>query len=154
MPVVDCGIQAPPQLLWVRSLKDYNPNPFTVSMQLNNTGDREARNARFKIEYDKKDLTLVAPVNNVQNGTPERGSRGDLGSAVGRDGEAPPDGRFGVDLHRRGVRQPRLGGCCLKVWVPPADAVLACTVTAPEIKADRVNQKYVPMPFDDGDGGE
>ncbi len=148
-PEVLCDLQMPQTLTWERQLKDYNPNPFTVTSVLSNIGDREARNVRFKIEYNKNDISLVAPVNNVQNGVPK-----DLKPT------GISEGRWDVMAKRRMVGDSvnicivaafdnhDSVRCCRKVWVPPADAVLSCTVTAPEIKADRVQQRYNPMPFD------
>ncbi len=156
MPKVDCDIQMPQQINWERSLKDYNPNPFTVSMIVSNTGDREARNTKFKIDWkakngeanNKNDLVLVAPVSNVQAGVPKNVDPSGISEA-----------RWEVMAKRRMVGDSIIicitaafdnhdsVKCCKAVWVPPADAVLSCVVTAPEIKADRVNQRYNPMPF-------
>ncbi|MBI5648211.1 MAG: VWA domain-containing protein [Ignavibacteriae bacterium] len=148
-PEVHCELQMPQTINWERGLKDYNPNPFPVTAALSNIGDRDARNVRFKIEYNKNDLSLVAPVNNVQNGVPK-----DLKPS------GISEGRWDVLAKRRTVGDSvnicivaafdnhDSVRCCKKVWVPSADAVLSCSAITPEIKADRVNTRYNPMPFD------
>ncbi|MBL0176845.1 MAG: hypothetical protein IPP94_16550 [Ignavibacteria bacterium] len=148
--VLTCGgTYAPPALLWSRSLKDYDPNPFTVYRTLRNTGDREARNVRFKIEYDKKNLVLVEPVVNVQDGAPSTVQPGD--TTVGRWTMRAARRLHGdsvsicIVYSRDGVDSSR---CCTRFWIPAADAVLSCTATAPAINAVQGNQKYWPMPFE------
>jgi hypothetical protein len=156
VPKIDCDIQLPQQLNWERTLKDYNPNPFVVSMIVSNAGDREGRNAKFKIDWktksggenNKNDLILVSPANNVQSGTPKLVDPSGISEA-----------KWDVMAKRRMVGDSITicitasfdnhdsVKCCKSVWVPPADAVLSCSVTAPTIKADRVNQRYSPMPF-------
>ena len=149
-PVLTCGgTYAPAALLWSRSRRDYDPNPFTLYRILKNTGDRDARNVRFKIEYDKRDLLLVEPAVNVQDGTPSTLQPGD--TTVGRWTVRAQLRLMGDSVSicivssRDGIDSSR---CCTRFWIPPADAVLSCTATAPAIRANHANQRYVPMPFD------
>jgi hypothetical protein len=148
-PKVICQLSTPNELMWVRGLKDYSPNPFTVTMLVSNQGDREARNVRYTIAVKKEDLTLVAPTNTSQNGNPRNVEPTDINEArwellakrrlTGDSVEVCITASF--DNH------PDVT-CCRKIWIPPADAVLACQVTAPDIVADRLNMRYNPMPFD------
>jgi hypothetical protein len=147
-PDVSCTISAPPFLSWVRAQKDYSPNPFTVGMTLSNMGDREARNARFKIIYSKSDLSLVAPLNDTQLGTPRNVDPAGLSEArwdvmakrrlVGDSIEVCIEASF--DNYYTMI-------CCLHIWIPPSDPVLECSVSAPIIRNDPVTQRYNPMPF-------
>ena len=116
------SIQVPPRLRWAVARKEYEPNIFTVTAHVWNFGDREGRNARFKIEFDEDDLQLVSPLTSIQAGLPR-----DVDPA--RDSEA----RWAVQA------KPRLHGdsiricivtafdnhdsvrSCLKVWVPAAE---------------------------------
>ena len=148
-PRVNCSINAPQLLTWVRTLKDYSPNPFNVRMSVTNAGDEEARNVRFKVTYDSMSFTLVAPTTDVQNGTPST-----------LDTAGVSTGSWDLLAKRRLVgdslqicitasfdNHPDVQ-CCAKIWVAPADAVLECSATGPIIISDCVKKRYSPMPFD------
>ena len=149
-PAVTCRVDAPRELAWLHPLKRYDPDPFSVAMVLDNHGDREARNARFKIEYDRKALTLVDPASDTQQGTPR---------------DVPPGGASEARWDLRAAR--RLSGdsvnvcivaafdnhdsirCCTSIWVPPSSAHFSWDLlTVPVIRVDTANSRYVPMPFD------
>ncbi|MBL0176081.1 MAG: VWA domain-containing protein [Ignavibacteria bacterium] len=149
-PAVTCRVDAPRELSWIHPLKRYDPDPFSVAMVLDNHGDREARNARFKIEYDRKTLTLVDPASDTQPGTPR---------------DVPPGGTSEARWDLRAAR--RLAGdsvnicivaafdnhdsvrCCARIWVPPSSAYFSWDLlTVPVIRVDTANSRYAPMPFD------
>ncbi|MBL0174209.1 MAG: VWA domain-containing protein [Ignavibacteria bacterium] len=120
-PLMAGSILAPPRLRWAATGTEYDPNTFTVTAQVWNFGDRAARSARFRIEFDERDMRLVSPLTSIQSGLPQ-----DVEPA--RNCEA----RWAVQA------KPRLLGdsiricivtafdnhdsvrSCLKVWVPAA----------------------------------
>jgi hypothetical protein len=149
LPNVVCTISAPPFLSWVRAKRNYAPNPFTVRMSLLNTGDGAARNARFKIIYDKSVLSLASPLTDTQMGTPRNVDPAGLSEA-----------RWDVMAKRRLVGDSvkvciqatfdnhDMVQCRTMVWVEPTDPVLECVdIWAPTITADTATHTYNPMPF-------
>lgn len=148
-PKIICQMSAPSELTWVSSSENYSPNPFTVSMLLSNLGDREARNVRYTITVNQDDLTLVAPASSIQNGNPLHVEPSDL-NEVRWDLRAKRRTRGDsilVCIKASFDNHPDVT-CCRKMWVPPADASLTCTATAPTISVDSVNVRYNPMPFE------
>ena len=147
-PDMICQLAIPNELLWVRGLKDYSPNPFTATMMVSNRGDREAKNVRYTIFVNKADLTLVAPTSANQNGNPRNvfptennDVRWDLLAKRRLTGDSVEVCITAYFDNHDSVT------CCEKIWIPPADAVLNCSVTAPTILPDNINLKYNPMPF-------
>ncbi|MFA6234994.1 MAG: hypothetical protein WC824_12550, partial [Bacteroidota bacterium] len=148
VPIVNCVIDAPRELLWQRGIKDYTPNPFPVTMRIFNTGDKEAMGVRFKIDYNAADVQLVSPLSDVQNGTPRDLKEGEYSEVVwqvaakrrtsGDSTEFCITASF--DNHEDVT-------CCIKVYIPPTEPILECAIDAPLIVADNGNVRYVPMPF-------
>ncbi|MBL0176846.1 MAG: VWA domain-containing protein [Ignavibacteria bacterium] len=150
-PDMSASMDMPDSLTWVRAAKGYHPDPLIVSITVTNSGDREARNGRCRIIYTPKDLTPFPQQRDTIFLTPAN---------IAPDGNASAEWRFTVVRWLVGDSIPicieaafdnaptlRL---CKKVWVPPSGAVLSCTVQSPVIKitADRIHQRYTPMPFD------
>jgi von Willebrand factor type A domain-containing protein len=148
-PVIQCALQMPTALAWIRSAKDYSPNPFTVTARVFNTGDKEARNTRFKIDYDPADFQLISPFSDLQPGTPIDVPPAETSEAAwlvrakqrtsGDSAEICITAMF--DNHENVT-------CCQKVFIPPTEPILECIITAPIITADNDKQRYVPMPFE------
>ncbi|MDH7516291.1 MAG: VWA domain-containing protein, partial [Bacteroidota bacterium] len=156
IPAITCELDAPREVTWNRMSKDYVPNPFAVSMTVVNTGDREARNARFRIDWKTEtggennpaDLVLVSPGDRVQSGSPPTVYPSD-------SSRASWDIRVNRRMKGDSIRICVTGAfdnddsltCCKTVWVPPADPVLRCSVWIPPIRFDSAKQQYEPMPF-------
>jgi Mg-chelatase subunit ChlD len=120
-PDLSCTFTAPPSLAWMPTLKDYAPNPFTVGMSVVNMGYREARNARFRIVYDGKDLTPVMPLSDMQPDSPRdlapagvMDARWDLRATPRATGDSV---RICIEASFDNADPLR---CCAKVWIPPA----------------------------------
>ena len=147
-PVVDCDLDAPTELTWQRAIKDYLPNPFSVTGRFFNTGDKEAENTRFKITYNSNDVQLVTPLSDVQNGVPSDIAPGNYSEVTwqlaakrrtsGDSTEVCITAMF--DNHEDVV-------CCVKIFIPPTEPILECVVEVPTITADNANVRYNPMPF-------
>ena len=147
-PKVNCDISAPSNLSWQRQIKDYTPNPFSVTGRFINNGDKEAQNVRYTLTYNTTDLQLVTPLTTVQVGTPK-----DI-----------PQGGFGEVTWQLAAKRRNTGDstrvcitasfdnhedvtCCVSIWIPPTEPILDCTIDVPPIIADNVNLRYNPMPF-------
>jgi hypothetical protein len=148
IPIVSCDIDAPMELVWQRGIKDYTPNPFPVLMRIYNTGDKEATNVRFKIDYNSADVQLVSPLSDVQTGTPKDLKAGEfsevLWQVAAKRRTSGDSTEFCItasfDNHEDVT-------CCIKVYIPPTEPILECTIDAPAIVADNANVRYNPMPF-------
>jgi Mg-chelatase subunit ChlD len=147
-PIVNCDLEMPRELTWQRAIKDYLPNPFTVTGRFFNTGDKEAQNTRFKITYNSNDLQLVSPLTDVQTGSPKDIQPGNFSEVSwqlaakrrtsGDSTEVCITAFF--DNHEEVI-------CCKKVFIPPTEPILECVVDVPTITADNANVRYNPMPF-------
>jgi len=147
-PIVICNIQMPTELVWVRSAKDYSPNPFQVMCRVFNQGDKDAKKVMFKIDFDPTDIQLISPFSDLQPGTPIDVPVADVSEAAWMvkaksrlTGDSVQICITAMFENHKNVT------CCAKVWIPPTEPILDCTVSAPTIVADNDNQKYVPMPF-------
>ena len=70
-PEVICNMNASSNdLQWDRTVKDYSPNPVTVTATFINNGDKDARNARYKLTYKKADFSLAGPMTDIQTVSP------------------------------------------------------------------------------------
>jgi Mg-chelatase subunit ChlD len=147
-PVVTCDIDGPKELVWMRPIKDYTPNPFSVTGRFYNTGDKEAFNTRFRITYNSADVQLITPLTDIQVGTPKDLPFGGFSEVTWQLAAKRRTNQVETqicitaifDNHEEVV-------CCLKVKIPPTEPILECALDAPPIVADNVNLRYVPMPF-------
>ncbi|MAT38755.1 MAG: hypothetical protein CL946_04045 [Ectothiorhodospiraceae bacterium] len=143
----------PTQVVWLRSINGYYPDPLIVSFTVKNTGDEDARSTRFTIDYNSADFQLVSPLSTIQSGNP-----GDVPHpASGKNPKSSAEWRIRA--------LPRLTGdsvgicvsvsfdnhttidSCWKIWIPPMSPILTCGINAPEIKVDYQNLAYDQMPF-------
>jgi hypothetical protein len=148
-PEVLCTIISQTELTWSGSSQGYTPNPFPVIMHITNFGDREATRPRFKITYDPRDVQLVSPTADTQNG-----------SAAQLNPYESMDAQWVVYVYARTTadsihicvtasfdNHPDVT-CCIAIWVPRADALIRCSMIVPTITIDKSTGKYSPMPFD------
>jgi hypothetical protein len=146
-PSVNCTIDAPREVIWQGSIKDYTPNPFPVLMRIYNTGDKEATNVRYKIDYDTANIQLVSPISDEQTGASnlQAGTYTEVVWQVAAKRRTNGDSTefcitASFDNH------PDVT-CCIKTYIPPTGPSVNCTIDAPEIVADNANGRYNPMPF-------
>ena len=81
-PILNCEVTAPDALNWNDAEKRYEPNPFNVSVTVNNTGTKEAYNVRAVLVTDPDVVTLVTPQVNSQEITPRIIRPGEFGTAT------------------------------------------------------------------------
>jgi hypothetical protein len=149
-PAWRCSHRPLPEVKWVQQKHSYEPDTIVVTKTLHNIGNATALHARFTLAYDKKDLELIWPPGNTQDGSSVDIQPGDSSSAY-----------WLVRAKRRLTGdtisvQPNTtfdncdpDGCSLRFWVPRAGAVLFTKdMTAPSIKTFYALPGYSPMPFD------
>ncbi len=150
-PEVICNMNASSNdLQWDRTVKDYSPNPVTVTATFINNGDKDARNARYKLTYKKTDFSLAGPMTDIQTVSPRDVKmsggqvevRWDLMAKKRTTGDTSE-----VCIIASFDNHPDVK-CCTKIFIPPTEPILKCDVSMPLIKADKVNQRYDPMPFE------
>jgi hypothetical protein len=148
-PSMTCNTSAPLSIYWNRKIRDYNWNPFDFTAYTENAGDREAINARFRIIYNSSDFTLVNPISTTQNGSPSTVNPNQTSTAVWtlRALRRQHGDSVIVCTTVSFDNAPEMT-CCRRIWIPQAEAVLECALSAPVISADKVNSRYLPMPFD------
>jgi len=148
-PVITCNMQAPAELVWVRSAKDYSPNPFQVMCRVYNMGEKEAKNVRFKIDYNPADIQLLSPFSDLQPGTPVDVPATGLSEVAWMVKALTRTAGDSVDICFTAMFDNHKNvTCCQRIWIPATGPVLHCSIQAPQIIADNQNQKYTPMPFD------
>ncbi len=149
-PVVQCVNTAPTHLTWDPIAKDYTPNPFNVSIQVQNIGDKDAKNARFRIIYNPADLVLFGPTTDVQIGKPPDVLQGGGVLDVSWNMKARLRNsakEVEVCIVASFDNHPDVI-CCSKIQIPASGPIISCELTSPPIKPDKALQRYTPMPFD------
>ncbi len=150
-PILHCSVALPDSLGWNEILKRYEPNPFTITVSVPNSGSTKARNVRVTLITDQKVLRLLAPVANQQYLTPRDIPRGGTATAqwtleVLEQSSAKPVSltlRIEADNHAVLYCQARLN-------VDPALTTgIACEIGAPDTIYFR-EQYYEPEEFDIG----
>jgi hypothetical protein len=132
-PLVQCGASIPQVLAWDNIAKGYVPDRCTVTMQVKNLGEGDAKNARFRILFDAQDFALAGPVSAVQYGAPSsvQSNGGCLSvtwslapqcRSLGREAEVCIVASF--DNHPD-VR------CCSRIWIPAANISTAISAGGP-----------------------
>jgi len=147
-PIVTCTMDGPVELVWQRALKDYTPNPFSVTARFVNSGDEEALDARYTITYDPDDVQLVTPMTDVQVGSPKDIAEGNFHEITwhltAKSRTSHVSTRICIigeyDNHEEVI-------CCIEVEIPSTDPILDCVIDVPTITADSVTLRYDPMPF-------
>ncbi len=149
-PDVTCAAVWPSALVWDRQARDYSPNPFAVRMIVSNAGDKDAMNSRFRITWDKADLSLAGPMTDEQPGFPKDVPKDNGASEAQWDLRAKPATRArDVDVCiTASFDNHRDVDCCVRIHVPPIGAVLDASLSAPTITVDPARPGYSPMPFD------
>jgi hypothetical protein len=109
---------------------------------------RKRRTCASRSSYNATDVQLVSPLSDVQTGTPKDLKAGEFSEVLwqvaakrrttGDSTEFCITASF--DNHEEVV-------CCIKVYIPPTEPILECTIDAPVIVADNANVRYTPMPF-------
>ena len=148
LPSISCDINGPDRLLWRRDIRDYSPNPFSITTRVSNTGDAAALNARYRILFDTSEVRLVSPLSDTQVLSPA-----DIGPLTHTDvtWQLEPGLRLYADSIDICIRSsfdnhPDVT-CCMKIFIPQTGAILECSLDAPSIIADSLFFRNVPMPF-------
>jgi hypothetical protein len=137
-PAVLCNMTCPSSLTWDAAALDYTPNPVTVTMQVLNTGDNDARNARFRIEYDPSEFILAGPLADMQSGYPVNVLRNDGVSEAKWDLRALPQSAAKdaqVCIVASFDNHPDIG-CCTSVSIPANHVVSAASAPQPVFGLD------------------
>jgi uncharacterized protein YegL len=61
IPSVSCDMTGQDKLVWDNGAQEYVPNPFSVAMTVENTGNAGATGMRFRLLYDSADVELMYP---------------------------------------------------------------------------------------------
>ncbi|MAT38756.1 MAG: hypothetical protein CL946_04050 [Ectothiorhodospiraceae bacterium] len=157
LPIINCGPRGMiTELTWNDTIQDYEPNPFEVEWFVVNTGDEDARNARFTIDVDPADFELISPIATTQPGNPSdvpyvASGKDPKSSAAWRIRALPRTtadtvticGTMSFDNHKT-------IDCCYKMYIPAANlpASYACEIEGPDtIRATRYGG-LDPDPFE------
>lgn len=147
-PEVACTIEAPKELVWQRALRDYLPNPFPVTARFFNTGDKQAEQGRFRITYDADDIVLISPLSDLQNAVPPDISPGDFAEATWQVAAKRRTSGDSTEICITAMFDNHADvDCCIKIYIPPTEALPECSIDIPVITADNQNLRYNPMPF-------
>ncbi len=147
-PIITCEISGPSELLWMRGMRNYYPNPFTIGAHFSNTGDAEALQPRYRITYDSADVTLYSPKTDTKGGS----------TGVIATNSVEYVSWYIRAVHRSAGDTTRICitasfdnhpdvVCCQQVYIPMMEPLLDCQLFAPPITADSANLRYTPMPF-------
>jgi hypothetical protein len=148
LPMLSCSLTAPPQLEWRQDAKDYEQNPFTVTGRFDNTCDVTASNARFTILYNRNDIELLSPATDIQTLSPSHIDPGTFALVSWQVAAKPRASEDTIEICILGSfdYHPEVT-CCARIVVSQAGTVLSCALSVPQIVADTVAIRYVPMPF-------
>lgn len=148
-PIVDCRIDLPGELKWNERAHEYDQNPFPVTVVLQNHGNREARNPKTTLSILSGDVNFYNPTTPTIEAQPRILVR-DVGASY-----APWE-----LISKLRTRSDTITicatttfdnyapiSCCAKIFIPPAGALLQCSVNIPNIEADKKTNTYSPMPF-------
>jgi hypothetical protein len=146
MPVLNCGMDAPRSLTWNHTTNAFEPDPLKVQLRVFNTGGGTGENPLYRINYDPDALVLIAPLSSVQSG---------MSIAPGLYGEVTweltpkyrsMDDSTVVCITATFDNHTSID-CCVKIFIPRAEADLRCSLTAQAIHIDTLQQVYTPEPF-------
>ncbi|MCB2205823.1 VWA domain-containing protein [bacterium] len=147
-PLVTCEPFPTFSFVWDRALGSYNPNPFQIRGRFFNSGDRRAKNTRFKITYDDSVFSLMTPSSDEQVAVP---ADIDTGSSVEVEWiiqVKPQSTGDTTDLCITAMFDNHEDvTCCAQIYIPPAEPILECALDIPIITADTEKGMYAPMPF-------
>jgi len=148
-PELHCEIIAPDALNWNDVEKRYEPNPFTVTVVVYNTGTKEAWNVRAHLVVDESVVTLVSPTNPQQELSPriiQPGSSAMAHWTLLADKQEDLDS-IGVYFSVSADNYPMFA-CWQRIVIDPAlNSALACEIEAPDTVYFR-EQFYEPEEFD------
>lgn len=148
-PDLVCDLDMPRELLFDHGAKDYAPNPFPVMLTVTNNGDREARNGVATVTYDNTQLKLISPLSPSQPMNPKNTIENGGVSTVRWDFSALrrlTGDSVEVCITVTYDNAPSVT-CCKKVWIPPVGPIVKCKLSAPAIKTNATQDRYIPMPF-------
>ncbi|MBI5647570.1 MAG: VWA domain-containing protein [Ignavibacteriae bacterium] len=146
-PEVICDVLAPAALTWSPQKNVYQPDSFTVMMQLNNVGTMTAFGTRVVLQYDKTDFDLLVPLKDTLDASPTtiiaNGSSQAAWLLRASPHALPDTSRITFtalfDNHAPVV-------CTRTITIPRAESSLECTISAPPIFVDSVRMTYSPDP--------
>jgi len=148
MPQVTCTTAGPDALTWQKSMQQYAPQPFAVTMNVENEGDGGATGLRFRLDYDTADVRLVAPAGTEIIPDPRELFPDAQHSAVWQLEARPRTQDDSISLRMTAFfdNAPPVT-CTHRVYVPEAELTMQCGLDAPVITADQPKLRYDPMPF-------
>jgi hypothetical protein len=147
-PDMVCDMSGPDALTWLKSGQRYAPQPFAVTMTVENQGDGGATGMRFRLAYDTADVRLVAPAGVDIIPDPRELFPGAQCSAVWQLEARPRAQGDSITLRVTAYfdNAPPVT-CTHRVYVPEAERTMQCALDVPAITADQPKLRYDPMPF-------
>jgi hypothetical protein len=148
-PELVCQIEAPDALNWNDEEKRYEPNPFTVTVRVINTGTKEAWNPVATLVTDPSVVELVTPTVNTQAVAPNVIFPGREGTAQWTLLATKQEDLDSIPLYFnvRADNHPEIA-CWERLVVDPAlSSALVCEISAPDTVFFR-EQYYEPQEFD------
>lgn len=148
-PEITCEVAGPDALNWNDTEKRYEPNPFTVSVSVLNTGTKEAFNVRANIITDPSIVQLVTPTEPSVLVSPRIIPPGGTGTAQWTLLATKQENLDSIPIYFsiQADNHPNIA-CWKRIVVDPAlSSAIACEITAPDTIYFR-EQFYEPEEFD------
>lgn len=148
-PKLDCDVSIPNAIVWNDSKKQYEPNPFTVSAVIRNSGTREARDVKASITISSPSLVLSSPTKANQNVSPSIINPGEDGKVQWQLISLKSDKRDSaiICFTFTSSNHPSISCCKNLVISAMQSSAITCTITAPDTIYFR-EQYYEPDAFD------
>jgi len=150
MPVVNCTMSGPVELLWDNTTRKYTPNPFPVMARFYNSGNARALEGRYTITYDPDEVQLAAPMTDVQTATPIDLASGAFHEItwqlVAKLQPSTVSTRICITASYGNHEEVQ---CCIEVEIPSVDLPILSTrpVFPNKLSFDENLGAYVPNPF-------
>jgi uncharacterized protein YegL len=148
-PEITCQVAGPDALNWNDAEKRYEPNPFTVSVSVLNTGTKEAYNVRATIITDPSIVQLVTPTENSVLVAPRIIPPGGMATAQWTLLATKQEDLDSIPIYFsiQADNHPNIA-CWKRIVVDPAlSSAIACEIAAPDTIYFR-EQYYEPEEFD------
>jgi VWFA-related protein len=148
-PEITCQVTGPDALNWNDVEKRYEPNPFTVSVSVLNSGTKEAFNVLATIITDPSIVQLVTPTETSQFVAPRILQPGRVATAQWTLLATKQEDLDSIPIYFsiRADNHPNIA-CWMRIVVDPAlSSAIACEITAPDTIYFR-DQYYEPEEFD------
>ncbi len=148
-PVLNCEVFAPDALNWNDEEKQYEPNPFGVSVSVYNKGNKEAFNVRAILVTDPDIVELVTPTETSQLMSPRTIGPGQAATAHWTLRATKQENLDSIPIYFSIISDNHSQIACWKrIVVDPAlSSALVCDLSAPDTIYFR-EQYYEPEEFD------